>query len=42
VNLLDYTAVSFPVTFVDSALDGLSDRFIPFNDEDQQVHDSCQ
>ena len=40
VNLLDYAAASFPVTFADQATDKKQAKYSPMNEEDKLVYDN--
>jgi amidase len=42
VNVLDYTAVTVPVTNVDKSVDVRDEEYTPLNDTDKQIQDDCK
>jgi amidase len=42
VNVLDYTAVTVPVTNVDKSVDVRDKEYTPLNDTDKQIQDDCK
>jgi amidase len=42
VNILDYTSVVVPVTTVDSSVDKVDEGYVPIDDLDKCIHESCK
>jgi amidase len=42
VNMLDYSAVVFPVTTVDKSIDVVDVNYTPLNETDEKVWKSCK
>lgn len=42
VNLLDYTAVSVPVTKADKTIDVVPSNYKPLSDADKVVYENCE
>lgn len=42
MNVLDFTAVTFPVGYIDMELDPGQDSFASLGKEDEGVHQSCE
>lgn len=42
INVLDYTAVAFPVTNVDAGIDSRDAAFQPLDERDREIQDDCK
>jgi hypothetical protein len=42
VNVLDYTAVAFPVIRVDKEIDKIDENYQPLNEQDRWMWEQCK
>ena len=42
INLLDYTAITIPVTTADKNIDVVDTEFKPLNEQDEEIWKSCK